>query len=102
MNSGPRRIVRVTDSFFEQLDEQPGASRGPNGEPSSTDFLVMELPAVVERFAIDFDSLPELLEGLSASRMLIASGVLVRAFAVFGLLMADDSIELIGVELDMT
>jgi hypothetical protein len=33
--------------------------------------------------------------------MLIASGVLVRAFAVYGLLMSDDSIELIGVELDM-
>jgi hypothetical protein len=54
----PRSIVRVADSFFEQLDEQLGASRGPNGEPSSTDFLVMELPAVVERFAIDFDSTP--------------------------------------------
>ena len=102
MSHPPRRIVRVTDSFFEQLDEQLGASRGSNGEPSSTDFLVMELPAVVERFAIDFDSLPELVEGLPASRMLIASGVLVRAFAVYGLLMSDDSIELIGVELDMT
>jgi hypothetical protein len=43
-----RRIVRVTDAFFEQLDTQLGADRGPQGAPSATDFLVLELPPIVD------------------------------------------------------
>ena len=34
------------------------------------------------------------------ARMLIATGVLVRVFAVYGLLVDDDTVELIGVELE--
>lgn len=52
-----RREVRVSEEFFRQLDEQLGAARGPDGEPSSTDYLVLELPAVVELFASQFDDL---------------------------------------------
>jgi hypothetical protein len=95
-----RRRVRVADSFFEQLDELLGPHRGPNGEPSATDFLVMELPAVVERFATDFDGLPLLEDDLGGGRLLIAPGVLVEAFAVYGLLMPDDSIELVGLNME--
>jgi hypothetical protein len=62
----------------------------------------MELPAVVERFASGFDALPEVVEGFPGARMLIATGVLVRAFAVYGLLVDDDSIHLIGVELELS
>ncbi len=46
-----RREVRVADSFFEELDDQLTAERGANGEPSATDFLVIDLPAIVEEFA---------------------------------------------------
>jgi hypothetical protein len=35
------------------------------------------------------------------ARMAIGTGKLVRAFAVYGLRMADDSVELIGVEIDL-
>jgi len=76
-----RRVVRVTDSFFDQLDTYFGSERGPNGEPSATDFIVLELPAIVERFATDFDGLPEIVERVPAGRTLITSGVLVRAVA---------------------
>lgn len=34
--------------------------------------------------------------------MLVARGLLVRAFAVYGLAMLDGSVELIGVELDLS
>ncbi len=95
-----RRSVRVTDEFFAQLDAQLGPQRGDNGEPSATDFLVLDLPAVVDRFATGFDTLPEIVEGFDAGRMLIATGVLVRSFVVYGLLMSDNSIELLGIELD--
>lgn len=97
-----RRTVRVADEFFEQLDAQLGADRGPLGEPSATDFLVLELPPIVERFATGFDELPEVIGGVPAARVLIAGGVLVRGIAVYGLLVANDTIELIGVELDMS
>jgi len=77
-----RRQVRVSEGFFAQLDEQLGPDRGPSGQPSATDFLVLELPAVVERFATDFEGLPEIVDGFPAARMFIAHGLLVRAFAV--------------------
>ena len=80
--SFPWRTLRVTDTIFEHhLDEQLGLERGPNGEPSATDFLVMELPAIVERFATDFDGLPEIVSGLSAAQLLIATGVLAHGIA---------------------
>jgi hypothetical protein len=59
----------VTDAFFEQLDSHFGPDRGEHGEPSATDFVVLELPAIVERFALNFDDLPEIVEGVSAGRM---------------------------------
>jgi len=49
-----RREVRVASTFFDELDLRLGPERGPDGEPSATDFLVMDLPAIVERFAADF------------------------------------------------
>lgn len=96
-----RRVVRVAPAFFEQLDEQLGESRGPNGEPSATDFLVLDLPTIVDRFATGFEDLPEAVEGTPAARMLVGTGRLVRAFAIYGLLADDGSIDLIGLELDV-
>ena len=96
-----RRVVRATQEFFDQLDRQLDESRGDNGEPSATDFLAFELPSVIDRFATALDDLPEILQGFSAGRMVIAPGVLVRSLAVFGLLISDDAIELIGIELDL-
>ena len=95
-----RREVRVSDAFFQQLDAQLGSSRGPAGEPSATDYLVIELPAIVERFSVAFEELPRMVEGVPAGRMLITTGLLVRASVVYGLDVGDGVVELIGVELD--
>lgn len=82
-----RRVVPGLDRIFDQLDGQRSANRGSAGEPSATDFLVIDLPAIVERFATDFEALPEVVEGVSAARgVLVATGRLVRAVAVYGLL----------------
>ena len=61
---------------------------------------MLELPAIVDRFATRFDDLPEIVEGIPASRMLITSGVLVRAVAVFGLATSEATIDLIGLTLE--
>ncbi|MEA2973268.1 MAG: hypothetical protein QOG82_1726 [Actinomycetota bacterium] len=95
-----RRVVRVSPAFFDQLDAQLDSDRGSAGEPSATDFLVIDLPPIVDRFATDFEALPEVVPGVPAARVLVATGRLVRAVAVYGILAADDSIDLIGVELD--
>ena len=95
-----RRVVRVSAAFFDQLDEQLPPERGAHGEPSAADFVVLELPGVVERFAVDFDSLPEMIEGTTVGRMLIAPGLLVRAFVAYGVLVTDGSIELVGITIE--
>jgi len=52
-----QRAVRVDPRFFEQLDLQLGPERGPLGEPSSTDFLLVDLPPIAETFAAQFTDL---------------------------------------------
>ena len=71
------------------------------GEPSATDFLVLDLPVVVDRFATGFEHLPEMIDGVPQARMLIATGRLVRAFVMYGLLGLDGAVDLIGIELDV-
>ena len=43
-----RRPVKVDDRFLELLDQQLGEHRGPNGEPSATDFLLVDLPPIAD------------------------------------------------------
>jgi hypothetical protein len=95
-----RRVVRVSQAFFDQLDAQLPMERGPNGEPSAHDFVVIELPTIVERFATAFDSLPESLRGVDSARMLISSGLLVRAFAIDAALIENGAVELLGVTIE--
>jgi replicative DNA helicase len=67
-------IADRLDSFVVDLDQQLASDRGPDGQPSATDFLVIELPAAVERFATGFDDLPEIIDGFHSGRMLPPSG----------------------------
>ena len=53
----------------------------------------------MERFASGFDNLPEVIEGAPGASVLVAPGLLVRVFAVFGVLMIDGSVELVGITL---
>ena len=98
----PRRHVRVDSGFFDDLDAQLGTARGPKGEPSSTDFLVLDLPTIVDRFAEDFESLALVYPGRSDYRVLVSTGTLVATSVVIGQLVADDTVVLLGVEVDPT
>ena len=97
-----RRQVRVDPAFFDELDEQLGSSRGPRGEPSSTDFLTMDLPTIVEEFAERFETLPVAFPGRADYRVLVTTGTLVAASVVIGQLRSDDTIVLLGIEIDLT
>jgi len=97
-----RRVVRVAPALFEELDTQPGSDRGGGGEPSATDFLVIDLPEFVERFATGVRGVARDPRRIPCGPcVLVATGRLVRAVAVYGLLAADGAIDLIGVELDL-
>jgi hypothetical protein len=95
-----RRPVRATYGFFEDLDRQLGPERGPNGEPSRTDFQTVELLRIIDLFAERFDDLPELIPGRSDYRVLLTTGVLVRALNVVGQLAPDGAVELVALDLD--
>jgi len=87
--------------IFDDLDRQLGSDRGPNGEPSSTDFIVIDLPTVVDEFAESFDTLPIAYPDRPDYRVLVVGGSLIAASVVVGQLVADDTVVLLGIELDV-
>ncbi len=99
--SGERREVRATLEFFQDLDRQLHGERGPSGDPSTNDFQTFELLEIVERFATGFERLPELIPGRRDYRVLISTGVLVRAYSVVGQLGRDGAVELVSLEIDV-
>jgi hypothetical protein len=99
--SEARRTVRATASFFEDVDRQFRADRGPRGEPSANDFEVFELLRIVETFATRFDELPELIRGRHEYRVLISAGMLIPRFAVVGQLALDGAVELVQLDVDL-
>jgi hypothetical protein len=96
-----RRTVRTTQRFFEDLDRQLGQERGSDGQPSVHDFQVYELLRVVERFAVEFEALPELIPGREDYRILVAAGMLVPRFSVVGQLTTHGAVELIRLRIDL-
>ena len=65
------------------------------------DFQVHELLRIVDRFAVDFGDLPELIPGRSDYRILYAVGILVPRFFVIGQLASDGGVELIRLSVDL-
>lgn len=84
-----RRTVRVADGFFERLDELLPSERGPGGEPSATDFLLHEMPTVIDRLAEDFEGSTLTVAGREDLRVLVTAGVLVPFIAVYAVLIED-------------
>jgi hypothetical protein len=89
--------------FFHALDQQLSEERGPNGEPSRYDFLSLELPEVMEDFALLWGSLPQSIRGREDYRMLVKRGHLVAALSVEAQLSpVSGIIELVDVALQLT
>ena len=95
-----RRTVRVDPSFFDQLDAQLSEQRGPNGEPSAGDFLLVDLPLIAEEFAANFDRLIILDAEHPEFRSLVTTGLLVPGVLVTGVLRPDEVVSLISVRID--
>lgn len=97
-----RRQVQVRQSFFNRLDELLPAERTADGGPSATDFLLHEVPAIVDLLAEDYVRSTLAVEDAPPVRVLITSGVLVPFIAVYAYLRVDDAIEVIYLDIDQT
>lgn len=76
------RQVRFTEQFFDRLDELLPSERGPDGEPSITDFLLFDLPSVSDRLRSNYFE-NTLQTGEPEVRVYIGAGMLVARFAIF-------------------
>ena len=98
--SGERRKVRATLDFFRDLDRHLPIDRGPNGEPSTSDFQTFQLLEIVEKFALGYDDLPRLIPERDDYRILISTGIVVCAYTVIAQLSPDGAIELLSLDID--
>lgn len=96
----PRRQVRVAPSFFDRLDELLPEERSATGVASTADFLLHEIPPLIDLLAVDYEATTVEIRGVREVRVLIATGVLVAHLAVFVVLADDDAVEIIYLEID--
>lgn len=94
------RQVRFTARFFEELDELLPWERGIDGTPSSTDFLLHDLPRVRDRLAADYERNTLETENPHV-RVYVGNGLLVERFAVFCVLAPDDAIDVVSVLIEL-
>jgi len=95
-----RRQVRVASSFFDRLDELLPEERSATGVASTADFLLHEIPPLIDLLADDYEDATLEVPGVRDVRVLIASGVLVAHLAMYVVLANDDAVEIIYLEID--
>ena len=77
------RIVRFHSEFFDHLDDILPAERSVAGMPSSTDFLLHELPRLRDLLAHDYEGSTLAVDGWDDLRLLIQRGTLVESVALY-------------------
>ena len=95
-----RRRVRVAPSFFDRLDEILPEERSASGVPSTADFLLHELPPLIDLLALDYEGTTLEVKDVPGVRVLIAAGVLVARLALYVVLAGDGAVEIIYLEID--
>jgi len=95
-----RRQVRFSEQFFERLDELLPPERPGDGGPSASDFLLHDLPNVIDAMADDFEGVTIPSGYDESTRVLVAPGLLARTFVVYATLIADDVVEAFYLDLD--
>lgn len=95
-----RRQVRAALSFFDRLDELLPEERRPTGVPSTADFLLHELPPLMDVLAEDYEAATLEVRGVPDVRVLITAGSLFPRLALYVALAADRAVEIIYLQLD--
>lgn len=95
-----RRQVRVTDQFFDRLDLLLPQERSADGLPSGADFLLHEMPKIIDALAEDYLGVTLPVADVDDVRMLITSGIMVAFIVVYVVVAADGGIELVSLDLE--
>lgn len=94
-----RRSVVVLLEFFDRLDDLLPAERTAAGHPSTADFALHDLTAIIDTLADDFDGctmpVPD-----TDTRVLVTAGMTVSYVAIYVRLRSDDTVEVISLDLD--
>ena len=77
-----RRPVVALPQFFDRLDELLPTERSASGRPSSTDFLLHELPAIIDALAENYEASTMPVPGIE-DRVLVTGGLTVEYVAVY-------------------
>ena len=96
-----RRLVRVNEAFFRRLDELLPPQRSAAGAPSATDFVLHDMPRIIDLLADDFEAATLPVDDEPRVRMLIASGSLVPFVVVYVTLAPDDAVDGLSLELEL-
>jgi hypothetical protein len=93
-----RRTVRITEDFWVALELALPTGK----ELTWHAFASIDLPDVLERFAVEWDTLLPLIPGRSDYRILIGTGRVVVAYSVEAQLAPDGAVELVTVTVDVS
>jgi hypothetical protein len=96
----PRRQVRVAPSFFERLDELLPEERTASGVPSTTDFLLHEIPTIIDFLADDYERATFDAPDAPGLRILIVFGVLIPQIVIYAELANDGAVEIVWLQFD--
>lgn len=93
------RQVTVTDDFFDRLEILLPAERVGEGVPSRTDFLMYELPAIIDQLADDLEVVTSPASPGSTLRVYVSAGIMVDFLAVYARLV-NDVVEVVWLSID--
>ena len=94
----PDRVVRFTEQFFSALDDVLPTAREPDGRPSVTDFLLLDLPTLRDALGQSYDDVT-LPTATPSVRVLLASSVLVGMVAIY-MALEGDVVEAFWIEIE--
>jgi hypothetical protein len=95
------RLVRFTESFFVDLDDQLPEERSASGAPSATDFLLYDLPRLRDALASGYEQSTLPVPDLAPIRVLAGTGTLVAAVALYAFLDARDFVVVVSIDIEM-
>ena len=94
-----RRRVVVLPQFFDRLDQLLPAERTAAGSPSTADFALHDLTAIIDTLADDYEGTtipaPD-----TNTRIMITAGMTVPFVAVYVDLRPNDTIEVISLDIE--
>ena len=96
-----RRVVKITNTFEADLDQQLPEEHTPTGTPSRLDFLLYEPPLIIDTYAETFDELPTIVGAPDNVRSLIGHGLYAHLYFIAGRLDDENVIELQTIDIEL-